>query len=98
MISLMSQNHLESGLKAGVPEGVEVAYKGGWLYKVYDDVGFVWNEDHPYVVAIFSKYGNDDPKAGKVLLEEISAGIWKAQDGSKSEGSSNSRDSTRASD
>ena len=98
MISLMSQNHLESGLKAGVPEGVEVAYKGGWLYKVYDDVGFVWNEDRPYVVAIFSKYGNDDPKAGKVLLEEISAGIWKAQDGSKSEVSSNSRDSTRASD
>jgi beta-lactamase class A len=84
MMKLMYQNTLESGLQSGLPEGTEVAYKGGWLYKVYDEAGFIWHEDRPYVVAIFSKHGTEDPKEGKILLENISAAVWQAQDGSQS--------------
>ncbi|MDQ3891875.1 MAG: class A beta-lactamase-related serine hydrolase [Actinomycetota bacterium] len=79
MVELMHQNHLLSPLKAGLPDDVEVAYKGGWLYKVYDEAGLVWHKDHPYVVSIFSKHGSEDPEDGKALLKDISEGVYKAQ-------------------
>jgi len=81
MIEIMYQNELQSSLKDGLPEDVEAAKKGGWLYKVYDEVGIVWHEDRPYVVAIFSKHGSEDVEVGKALLKGISKGIYKAQDG-----------------
>jgi hypothetical protein len=61
---------------------VEAAKKGGWLSKVYDEAAIVWHEDHPYVVAIFSKHGSEDVEVGKALLKGISTDIYKAQDGS----------------
>ena len=81
LVEIMSQNELQSSLKDGLPEGVEAAKKGGWLYKVYDEAGIVWHEDRPYVVAIFSKHGSEDVEVGKALLKGISKGIYKAQDG-----------------
>lgn len=81
MIELMRQNDLESGLEEGLPEDVEAAHKGGWLYKVYDEAGVVGHEEHPYAVAIFTKYGLEDPKQGKDLLKEISEAVYQTQDG-----------------
>jgi beta-lactamase class A len=81
MVEIMYQNELQSSLKDGLPEDVEAAKKGGWLYKVYDEAGIVWHEDRPYVVAIFSKHGSEDVEVGKALLKGISKGIYKAQDG-----------------
>lgn len=81
MVEIMYQNELQSSLKDGLPEDVEAAKKGGWLYKVYDEAGIVWHEDRPYVVAIFSKHGSEDVEVGKALLRGISKGIYKAQDG-----------------
>jgi beta-lactamase class A len=82
MVEIMYQNNLQSSIKDGLPEDVEAAKKGGWLYKVYDEAAIVWHEDHPYVVAIFSKHGSEDVEVGKALLKGISTDIYKAQDGS----------------
>ncbi len=92
MIEIMSQNELQSSIKDGLPEDVEAAKKGGWLYKVYDEAGIVWHEDHPYVIAIFSKHGSEDVEEGKALLRGISEAVYKAQGGE--EDSSNSEDSS----
>ena len=80
MVDIMRQNHLESGLKEGLPKGTEAAAKGGWLYRVYDEVAIVGHEDHPYVVAIFNRQGPENPKEGKPLLKAISKAVWKTQD------------------
>ncbi|MEJ7872144.1 MAG: serine hydrolase, partial [Rubrobacteraceae bacterium] len=100
MIEIMSQNELQSSIKDGLPEDVEAAKKGGWLYKVYDEAGIVWHEDRPYVIAIFSKHGSEDVEVGKSLLRGISKATYKAQDGtedSKSEDSkSNSEDDSES--
>ena len=80
MIDIMQQNHLESGLKEGLPKGTEAAAKGGWLYRVYDEVAIVGHEDRPYAVAIFNKQGPQNPKEGKPLLRDISEAVWKTQD------------------
>jgi beta-lactamase class A len=92
MIEIMSQNYLQSSIKDGVPEDVEAAKKGGWLYKVYDEAGLVWNEDRPYVIAIFSKHGSEDVEDGKALLRGISKAAYKAQGGEQD--SSSSEDSS----
>ncbi|MBV9454187.1 MAG: metallo-hydrolase family protein, partial [Rubrobacter sp.] len=81
MIDIMLQNHLESGLKEALPKDTEVAAKGGWLYRIYDEVAIVGHEDHPYAVAIFNRQGPEDPKEGKPLLKDISKAVWKTQDG-----------------
>jgi beta-lactamase class A len=81
MIDLMHQNHLESWLKDGLPKGTEAANKAGWLYRVYNEIAIVDHEDHPYVVAIFSKNGPEDPEEAKPLLKDISKAVWQAQNG-----------------
>jgi beta-lactamase class A len=80
MIDIMQQNHLESGLKEGLPQDTEAAAKGGWLYRVYDEVAIVGHEDRPYAVAIFNRQGPENPKEGKPLLKDISKAVWKTQD------------------
>jgi beta-lactamase class A len=80
MIDIMQQNHLESGLKEGLPKDTEAAAKGGWLYRVYDEVAIVGHEDRPYAVAIFNRQGPENPKEGKPLLTDISKAVWKTQD------------------
>ena len=82
LVEIMYQNELQSSLKDGLPEDVEAAKKGGWLYKVYDEAGIVWHEDRPYIVAIFSKHGSEDVEVGKSLLKGISKAVYKAQGGS----------------
>ena len=82
MVDLMQQNTLESWLEDGLPEGTGVANKAGWLYRVYNEVAIIDHEDRPYVVAILSKQGPEDPEEAKPLLKEISKAIWEAQDGS----------------
>lgn len=80
MVEIMHQNNLQSSLKDGLPEGVEVANKGGWLYKVYDVAGIVWHEDRPYVIAIFSQHGSEDVEEGKALMKGLSEAVWETQD------------------
>ena len=80
MVDLMQQNTLESWLEDGLPEGTGVANKAGWLYRVYNEVAIIEHEDHPYVVAILSKQGPEDPEKAKPLLKGISKAIWETQD------------------
>jgi len=79
MIDLMYQNELEWWLDAGLPANVWAANKGGWLYKVYNETGIVEDGDHPYVVAILSKYGSQNTDRGRLLIERISRTVWEAQ-------------------
>ena len=79
MVDLLRANVLESWLEAGIPKGVEVANKAGWIYEVYDEVGIVFHRKRPYAVAILSKGGPADPRRAKPALEKISASIWQTQ-------------------
>ncbi|MDQ3942275.1 MAG: class A beta-lactamase-related serine hydrolase, partial [Actinomycetota bacterium] len=82
MIDIMRQNNLESWLKEGLPEDTEAANKAGWLYRVYNEVAIVWHEDRPYVVAILTKRGPEDPQEAKPTNKGISKAVWQTQDDS----------------
>lgn len=81
MLGLMRQNNLEYWMEAGVPEGMPVANKAGWLDATYNDVGFVEYKDRPYILATFTKYGEKKMEQGAQPLQNVSKAVWLAQSG-----------------
>ena len=79
MIDLMHQDRLDWWLDAGLPAGVNAANKAGWLYRVYDEVGIVDEEDHHYVIAILSKHGTADVYQGQGLIKHLSRAVWESE-------------------
>jgi beta-lactamase class A len=82
MIDLMHENRLDWWLDEGLPPGVDAANKAGWLYRVYDEVGIVENDDRRYVIAILSKHGTADVYQGQDLIKNLSSAVWESQEGS----------------
>src|SRR5215216_5892310 len=82
MIDLMHENKLDWWLDEGLPSGVDAANKAGWLYRVYDEVGIVENDDRHYVIAILSKHGQADVNQGQDLIRNLSSAVWGSQEGS----------------
>jgi beta-lactamase class A len=80
MIDLMHEDRLDWWLDAGLPRGVNAANKAGWLYKVYDEVGYVDDGDgHRYVIAILTKHGSADVYEGQDLIKALSKTVWESQ-------------------
>ncbi|HEX7353799.1 MAG TPA: serine hydrolase, partial [Mycobacteriales bacterium] len=67
------------GVSGGVPTGVAVDLKDGWLPLssgwVVNSVGHVSGAGHDYVVAILSS-GNATEQAGIARLQAVSAAVW----------------------
>jgi beta-lactamase class A len=82
MIDLMHENGLDWWLDEGLPQGVDAANKAGWLYRVYDEVGIVENDDRRYAIAILSKHGEAEVQQGQDLIKNLSSAVWKSQEGS----------------
>jgi beta-lactamase class A len=80
MLGLLEQNNLEWWIEGGVPPGVKVANKGGWLDSTYNDAGIVEYEERPYVLTVFTEYGPGLGEGGR-YLQRISRAIWLAQSG-----------------
>ncbi len=54
MLNLMSANDLGRLLQAGIPEGVPIAHKNGWLDDVHGDAGIVFPPNgRNYIIAVF---------------------------------------------
>lgn len=53
MIELMLQNVDRKRLVAGIPEGIPVAHKSGWIPDMKADAGIVFSPGGAYVVSIF---------------------------------------------
>jgi beta-lactamase class A len=82
MIDLMHEDKLDWWLDAGLPDGVDVANKAGWLYRVYDEAGIVEEDDHHYVIAILSKHGGADVDQGQKMIKGLSQTVWESGEGS----------------
>lgn len=81
MLGLLEQNQLEYWMEAGVPQGVPVANKAGWLDATYNDAGIVEFDGHPYVLAAFTKYGPEKIENGQPTLQALSKAVWQAETG-----------------
>jgi hypothetical protein len=53
MISWLEQPHDQERMVAGIPAGVPVAHKGGWIDDMQSDVGIVSSPSGRYVASIY---------------------------------------------
>lgn len=53
MLGWLGRPHDQRRMVAGVPNGVKVAHKGGWLLDMQSDVGVVYSPNRTYVAAIY---------------------------------------------
>ena len=79
MLNIMSNNHLERLLQAGIPAGVTIAHKNGWLSDVHGDAGIVFSPNgRNYVIAVFVWEATDFFSFDRAwpLIEGISRATW----------------------
>jgi hypothetical protein len=79
MLNIMSNNHLERLLQAGIPAGVTIAHKNGWLSNVHGDAGIVFSPNgRNYVIAVFVWEATDFFSFDRAwpLIEGISRATW----------------------
>lgn len=53
MMGWLGRPHDQQRLMAGIPQGVKVAHKAGWLLDMQSDVGVVYSPNGTYIVAIY---------------------------------------------
>lgn len=52
IIDVMAHNDIDAFIEEGVPPGIPVAHKHGWVGETHGDAGIVQLEEHPYVFVV----------------------------------------------
>jgi beta-lactamase class A len=79
MLNIMSANDLGRLLQGGIPEGIPIAHKNGWLDNVHGDAGIVFSPNgRHYVISVFVwEEGNFFSfERAWPLIEGISRATW----------------------
>jgi beta-lactamase class A len=79
MIELMSANDLLRLLQGGIPEGVRIAHKNGWVEDMSGDAGIVFSPNgRHYVIAVYlwEQTEFQDYQKFWPIIEDISRAAW----------------------
>lgn len=79
MLELTSANDLERLLQGGIPQGVRVSHKNGWIFDTVGDAGIVYSPNgHHYVISVYLWEETEFQDYEKLwpLLEDISRAAW----------------------
>jgi len=75
MLSDLTNTIYETEIPAGVPEGIRVAHKVGYLEDVVSDAGIIYFPGNPYVLVIMSDQTNFE-EAKRNLPEIVNELYW----------------------
>ena len=79
MLELTSANDLERLLQGGIPRGVRISHKNGWIFDTVGDAGVVYSPNgHHYVISVYLWEETEFQDYEKLwpLVEEISRAAW----------------------
>ncbi|MDH3271247.1 MAG: class A beta-lactamase-related serine hydrolase [Gemmatimonadota bacterium] len=76
MLEILSRQHFTDGIPAGIPGGVRVANKTGWITGINHDAAIVFPEGLPGYVLVVMVRGHPEEDQGESLTAEISRIIW----------------------
>ncbi len=78
MIEILSAQHFNDGIPAGLPPGLRVAHKTGNITRHDHDAGIVFPKDRkPYVIVVLTR-GIDDGRKSSRLIAGISKTVYEA--------------------
>ncbi|MGE0127489.1 MAG: serine hydrolase [Blastocatellales bacterium] len=78
MIEILSAQHFNDGIPAGLPTATRVAHKTGNITKIHHDAGIVYLPGRkPYVITVLTKGIAEQKRSGK-LIADISRAIHQA--------------------
>ena len=70
MLAILSRQHFNEGIPAGLPAGVRVAHKTGWITGIDHDAAIVYPPDAaPFVLVIMVRGVEDHDKASALIAE-----------------------------
>jgi beta-lactamase class A len=76
MLEILSRQHFTDGIPAGVPEGVRVANKTGWITGINHDAAIVFPEGAPPYVLVVMVRGHPAEDQGEAMTAELSRIVW----------------------
>ncbi len=78
MIGILLRQHYNEGIPAGLPQGIPVAHKTGWIEGIYHDAAIVYPPDRlPYVLVVMTQGYEDHGEAHREVAS-ISRDIFQA--------------------
>jgi beta-lactamase class A len=78
MLDVLSRQHFTGGIPAGIPPGVRVANKTGWITGINHDAALVFPaEGAPYVLVVMVR-GHPAEDQGEAMTAELSRIVWDA--------------------
>jgi beta-lactamase class A len=75
MLTILEGQKHNGLLPAPLPEGVKIAHKTGSLHDTLNDVGIVYNEDEPYVIAVMTTQ-LPDLDSGRAFIHRVSLAAY----------------------
>jgi beta-lactamase class A len=76
MLAILERQEFRAKIPAGLPAGVRVANKTGWITAVSHDAAIVFPPaDPPYVLVVLTR-GVAEDEAAETLIAEISRRVW----------------------
>lgn len=76
MIEVLARQHFTEGIPTGVPAGVRVANKTGWITGINHDAALVYpGAAMPYVLVVMVR-GHPDEDQGAAMTAELSRLVW----------------------
>ena len=76
MLAILSRQHFTDRIPAGVPEGVPVANKTGWLTGINHDAALVFPPDAPPYVLVIMVRGHPAEDLGEAMTAGLSEIVW----------------------
>lgn len=77
MLEILSRQHFTDGIPAGVPGGVRVANKTGWITGINHDAAIVFPEDAPPYVLVVMVRGHPAEDQGEAMTARLSEIVWR---------------------
>lgn len=78
MLSILKRQHFNEGIPAGLPDGVPVAHKTGWITGIDHDAAIVYPPDREPFVLVVMVRGIDDHGMATRLIADIGRLVYQA--------------------
>lgn len=82
MLAILEAQEFRDRIPAGVPEGVRVANKTGWITEIDHDGAVIFPPGRPPYVLVVLTRGIADTVASREVIREVSGRVWETLGGS----------------